>query len=126
MAEGSEKPWGGVVRTGVVPTGAYADKLRKTLFAQLSQKAKSGEIDPKEIARAAGEINSLLYEAFVKHLALSKGDLVRIEAPYSLRGGRINWKFSGLKVRAFREIGREVVAKAIEEALRARPEFAQA
>lgn len=122
MAEGVRKPEEGVVRTGLVLAGVYADKLRKILFAQLSQRVKSGEIDPKEIARAAGEINSLLYEVFVKHLALSKGDLVRIEAPYSLRDGRINWEFPELRVRAFREIGREVVAKAIEEALKAKAE----
>jgi len=125
MAEGVERPEEGVVRTGVVLAGAYADKLRRTLFAQLSQKIKSGALDPKEVARAAGEINSLLYEVFVKHLALSKGDLVRIEVPYSLKGGRITWDLSGLKVRAFREIGQEVVAKAIEEVLKVKAESGQ-
>lgn len=126
MAGGVKSPEEGVVRTGVVLAGVYADKIRKALFAQLSQKIKSGEVDSKEIARAAGEINSLLYDVFVRYLALSKGDLVRIEAPYSLKEGKINWEYSGLKVRAFREIGREVVAKAVEEALKTKAEAAQA
>ena len=108
------------MRTGIVVAGAYADRVRRVLFAQLSQKIKSGELDAKEVARAAGELNTILYDAFVRNLALSKGDLVRIEAPYSLSNGRIVWDLRGLRVRAFREIGEEVVEKAVEEALKAR------
>ena len=110
----------GVLRTGVVLAGAYANKVRRTLFAQLSQKIRSGELNVKEVAEAAGELNTLLYEAFVKHLALSKGDFVRIEIPYTLKNGKIVWDLSNLKVRAFREIGPEVVASAIKEALKSR------
>ncbi|RLG06443.1 MAG: DUF2258 domain-containing protein [Thaumarchaeota archaeon] len=109
-----------ILRTGIVVAGAYADRVRRVLFAQLSQKIKSGELDSKEVARAAGELNTILYDAFVKYLALSKGDLVRIEAPYKVSDGRITWDLRELKVRAFREIGEEVVEKAIEEALKAR------
>ena len=109
-----------ILRTGIVVAGAYADRVRRVLFAQLSQKIKSGELDSKEVARAAGELNTILYDAFVKYLALSKGDLVRIEAPYKVSDGRITWDLRELKVRAFREIGEEVVEKAIEEALKAK------
>ena len=109
-----------ILRTGIVVAGAYADRVRRVLFAQLSQKIKSGELDSKEVARAAGELNTILYDAFVKYLALSKGDLVRIEASYKVSDGRITWDLRELKVRAFREIGEEVVEKAIEEALKAR------
>ncbi|HDD66346.1 MAG TPA: DUF2258 domain-containing protein, partial [Nitrososphaeria archaeon] len=63
-----------ILRTGVVVAGAYADRVRRVLFAQLSQKIKSGELDAREVARAAGELNTILYEAFVRNLALSKGD----------------------------------------------------
>lgn len=107
-----------VLRTGVVIAGAYANRVRRVLFAQLAQKIKSGGLSAGEVARAAGELNSLLYEAFVKKLALSKGDLVRIEAPYTVRDGKISWDLSGLRVRAFRELGGEVVAKALEEAVK--------
>jgi len=124
MAQSAEEKL--VLRTGVVLAGAYADRVRKVLFAQLAQKIKSKEIDNKEVARAAGELNSLLYEAFVKHLALSKGDLVRIEASYVVKDGKINWDFLSLRVRAFREIGEEVVAKAIEEVLKSREAEKQA
>ena len=109
-----------IVRTGVVLAGAYANRVRRVLFAQLSQKVKSGEIDKEEVARAAGELNSVLYEALVKYLALSKGDLVRIEAPYTISEGRIIWDYSNLRVRAFREIGESVVKKAVEDALKLR------
>ncbi len=109
-----------VLRTGVVLAGAYANRIRRVLFAQLSQKIKSGVLDSREVARAAGELNAILYEAFVKNLALSKGDLVRVEAAYTVKDGRIIWFFSNLRVRAFREINEEVVAKAVEEALKSR------
>jgi len=109
-----------IVRTGVVLAGAYANRVRRVLFAQLSQKVKSGEMDKEEVARAAGELNSVLYEALVKYLALSKGDLVRIEAPYTISEGRITWDYSNLRVRAFREIGESVVKKAVEDALKLR------
>ena len=109
-----------IVRTGVVLAGAYANRVRRVLFAQLSQKVKSGEIDKEEVARAAGELNSVLYEALVKYLALSKGDLVRIEAPYTISEGRIIWDYSNLRVRAFREIGESVVKKAVEDVLKLR------
>lgn len=118
MAQSAEEKF--MLRTGIVLAGAYADRVRKVLFAQLSQKIKSREIDNREVARAAGELNTILYEAFVKHLALSKGDLVRIQISYSIKDGRINWDYSSIKARAFREIGEEVVAKAIEEALKSR------
>jgi len=118
MAQSAEEKF--MLRTGTVLAGAYADRVRKVLFAQLSQKIKSREIDNREVARAAGELNTILYEAFVKHLALSKGDLVRIQVSYSIKDGRINWDYSSIKARAFREIGEEVVAKAIEEALKSR------
>lgn len=121
MSEGSGKPEEKqILRTGIIITGAYADRVRRVLYAQLSQMIKAKQIDSKEVARAAGELNQILYEAFVKNLALSKGDLVRIEIPYTVSGGKTSWDYSGLKVRAFREIGEEVVEKAVEEALKSR------
>jgi len=121
MSEGSGKlEEKQILRTGIVIAGAYADRVRRVLYAQLSRMIKEKQIDSKEVARAAGELNQILYEAFVKNLALSKGDLVRIEIPYTVSGGRISWDYSGLKVRAFREIGEEVVEKAVEEALKNR------
>ncbi|RLG03303.1 MAG: DUF2258 domain-containing protein [Thaumarchaeota archaeon] len=109
-----------ILRTGIVIAGAYADRVRRVLYAQLSGMIKEKRIDSKEVARAAGELNQILYDAFVRNLALSKGDLVRIEIPYTVSGGRISWDYSSLKVRAFREIGEEVVEKAVEEALKGR------
>ena len=109
-----------ILRTGIVIAGAYADRVRRVLYAQLSKMIKEKQIDGKEVARAAGELNQILYDAFVRNLALSKGDLVRIEIPYTVSGGRISWDYSSLKVRAFREIGEEVVEKAVEEALKGR------
>ena len=96
----------GILRTGVVLAGAYANKVRRTLFAQLSQKIRSGELNVKEVAEAAGELNTLLYEAFVKHLALSKGDFVRIEIPYTLENGKIVLSGSALELKEDEQVKR--------------------
>ncbi len=51
--------------SGYVIVGTYADKIRRTLFAQMKNAIKSEEIDSKEVARAAAELDRLLYEVFV-------------------------------------------------------------
>jgi hypothetical protein len=58
--------------------------------------------------------------AFVKYLALSKGDLVRIEVPYMIPERGIIWDYSNLRVGTFREVWEGVVKKAVDEALKLR------
>jgi len=76
--------------TGLIIAGAYADKLRRTLFAQLSDRVKSGEIDSKEVARAAAEVNQLLFNIIVEDLKMNKGDVVRVRVDYEIEGSQIN------------------------------------
>ena len=84
--------------SGYIIVGAYADKIRRTLFAQLRDKIKSKEIDSKEVARAAAELNKLLYEILVNKLGLDKGDVVRIIVEYDVADDRINWNLETLKI----------------------------
>ncbi|NHV45151.1 MAG: DUF2258 domain-containing protein, partial [Candidatus Verstraetearchaeota archaeon] len=58
--------------TGLVITGAYADEIRKTLFAQLKDNIKKGEIPSQEVARAIAELNRILYHILVEKLKLDK------------------------------------------------------
>ncbi len=102
--------------TGLVIAGAFADKLRKTLFAQLRDKVKSGEIQASEVARAAGEMNRHLYRIIVEKLKLDKGDAVRIRVNYDVRDGKIVWDYNTIAIEAFRRIPEEQVLKAMEEA----------
>ena len=101
--------------TGFIIAGAFADKLRKTLFAQLASKVKEGSLQASEIARAAAEINRLLYVAIVDKLKMNKGDVVRIRVEYELEDGRIKWKLETLSLEVFRRVSEEEVSKVVEE-----------
>lgn len=100
--------------TGYIIAGAYATKLRKTLFAQLRDKLKSGEIDASEIARAAGELNRILFELFVNRLGLDKGDVVRVRASYDVKDGKIVWNLSTLEVEVFKRVPEADIREALE------------
>jgi hypothetical protein len=101
--------------TGFVIAGAYADKLRRVLFAQLRDEIKKGNIENRQVAYRAGELNRLLFEILVNKLKLDKGDVVRIRIEYDVKDGDIVWKLDTLRVEAFRRIPDEEVEKAVRE-----------
>ena len=105
------------LRSGLVIAGAYADKVRRVLFAQLRDSIKSGEVDAKEVARAAGELNRMLFEIIVNRLGLDKGDVVRISVDYDVVDGRIEWKLDTLRLEAWRKISQEEVDKTVASAV---------
>ncbi len=109
--------------TGFVIAGAYADKVRRVLFAQLRDKIKAGEIDNKTVAMRAGELNRLLFEIIVNKLKLDKGDVVRIRIEYELKDRDVEWKLNTLRIEAFRRIPDEEVEKIIKEAIGRREEI---
>ncbi len=108
---------GGRVSTGLVIAGAYADKLRRTLFAQLSQRIKAGEIASEEVARASRELNSFLYHILVDRLKVAKDDVVRIRADYTIDEGAVRWNYRSIELEIYRK-SREDVKKVIDEALK--------
>ncbi len=105
--------------TGYIIVGAYADKLRKTLFAQQSSLVKSGKLDSKELAKAAGELNKMLFEILVNKLQLERGDVVRVRVDYEVQDGAVKWKYSTLSIEAFKRIDQSSVDKAVREAFSA-------
>ncbi len=106
-----------LLSTGFVIAGAYADKVRRVLFAQLRDRIKSGEIDNKTVAARAGELNRLLFEILVNKLKIDKGDVVRIRIEYDVRNGDIVWKLDTLRIEAFRRIPDEEVEKIVKESI---------
>jgi len=106
------------LNTGLVIVGAYADKVRRTLFAQLKDKIKTKEIDSKMVAKAAGDLNKLLYEIFVNRLKLDKGDVVRIVVDYDVRDGEVVWDLDSLKIEVFRRIPEEEYAEIVKESVK--------
>ncbi len=97
------------LRTGLVIAGGYADKVRRVLFAQLRDKIKAGELSNQEVARAAGELNRLLYEIIVNRLRLDKGDVVRIVVEYDVEDGNIVFKLDTLTIEAWRRVPEEEI-----------------
>jgi len=104
-----------ILRSGYVIAGAYADKIRRTLFAQTRDLVKSGELTAQEVARAAGELNRVLYEILVNKLKTDKGDVVRISVEYNVEEGRIVWDYDTLTLQVWRRIPDETIARAVSE-----------
>ncbi len=105
------------LRTGLVIAGAYADKVRRVLFAQLRDKVKEGALTNQEVARAAGELNRLLFDILVNKLGVDKGDVVRITIDYEVEGGEITWRIETLQIQAWRRIPDDQVAQAVKESI---------
>jgi len=105
------------LRSGLVIAGAYADKVRRVLFAQLRDAIRNGEVDSKEVARAAGELNRMLFEVIVNRLGLDKGDVVRVSVEYEVVDGRIEWKLDTLRLEAWRRMPQEDVDRAVAGAV---------
>ncbi|HIP63155.1 MAG TPA: DUF2258 domain-containing protein [Archaeoglobus profundus] len=103
--------------SGYIIVGAYADKVRRTLFAQLKEHIKNKEIDPQDVAKASAELNKLLYEILVNKLKLDKGDVVRIMIEYELVDNQVNWKLETLKIEVFKRVPEEQVKPVIEDAI---------
>jgi hypothetical protein len=106
------------LKSGAIIVGAYATKIRKTLFAQLKDRVKSGEISSQEIARAAGELNKTLYTLFVEKLRLEKGDVVRVTIDYEMENQRITWKWDTIKIECFKRVPEEEIMKNLFDILK--------
>jgi len=107
------------LNTGIVIAGAYDDKVRRTLYAQLSSMVKASKDFAKEVARASGELNKLLYHILIEELKTEKGDAVRVRVKYIVdeKESRIKWLYDTLKVEVFKRIPDENVEKAVSKVL---------
>ncbi len=103
--------------TGLVIAGAYADKVRRVLFAQQRDLLKKGEIDPQTIAKRSAELNRLLFDILVNKLKLDKGDVVRIRIEYDVEDHDIKWRLDTLQIEVFKRVPDEEVQKAIQETI---------
>jgi hypothetical protein len=104
-----------LLSTGFIIAGAYADKVRKTLFAQLRDHLKRGEVSAQEIARAAAELNRALYHILVERLKSEKGDVVRAKIEYEVESGKVVWKYDTLQLEVFKRVPDEEVQRIVRE-----------
>ena len=104
--------------SGLIIAGAYADKIRRTLFAQLRDLMKQGKVSAQKIAYAAGTLNRMLYNILVEKLKVDKGDVVRIRIDYDVtEEGEIVWNYETLEVEVFRREPQEKVNAIVKEAI---------
>jgi hypothetical protein len=103
--------------SGFVIAGAYADKIRRTVFAQLRDAIKEGTLKSNEVAFGVAQLNKLLYSILVEGIKVDKGDVVRVVIEYEVVSGKIEWKLDTLKVEVFRRVPDEEVRKVIESRL---------
>ncbi len=90
--------------SGYIIVGAYADKLRRTMFAQVKDYIKSGQIKNQDVAKAVGDLNSKLFKILVEELKLDKGDVVRIRINYDIIDNQIVFDYDTLQIEAFKRI----------------------
>jgi hypothetical protein len=103
--------------SGFVIAGAYADKIRRTVFAQLRDAIKEGTLKSNEVAFGIAQLNKLLYSILVEGIKVDKGDVVRVVIEYEVVPGKIEWKLDTLKVEVFRRVPDEEVRKVVESRL---------
>ncbi len=104
--------------TGYVIVGAYATKLRRTMFAQLKDHIKNNIVSSSEVARVTAEINRILFEILVNRLNLDKGDIVRIRIDYSISDGKIVPHYNTLEIEAFRRVSEADIREAMDGVLK--------
>ncbi len=100
--------------SGLVIAGAYALKLRRTVFAQLRDAIREGVIKGSEVAYHVAQLNRFLYKVLVEDLRVDKGDSVRIVIDYEVSPGRIDWKLNTLRIEVFRRVPEEEVKRVLE------------
>lgn len=100
------------LNTGLIIAGAYADKARRVLMAQVK-----GQVDTQEAIRAVGELNKMLFEVLVNEVKADKGDVVRIVVDYDIKDGQIKWNFDSLRLEFFKRVPDEEVNKRVRDAL---------
>lgn len=100
--------------SGFVIAGAYADKIRKTAFAQFRDAIKEGALKSGDIAYGVAQLNRLLYSVLVEGLKVDKGDVVRIIVDYEVVSGRIEWKLDTLRVEVFKRVPEDEVKKVLK------------
>ena len=103
--------------SGLVIAGAYADKIRRTIFAQLRDYVKKDREWGQRIAFAVAQLNRVLYTLLVEQLKIDKGDVVRIRVDYDIdeSGKNIVWRWDSLSVEAFRRVAQEQVDSLVKQ-----------
>lgn len=98
------------LNTGLVYTAAYADKIRKTVFAQLKDYARDKEV-AKRINYYVARLNRALFTLLIEDIKLSKDDGVKIIIDYDFDEANksITWKWDTLQLVIYKKMPEDQV-----------------
>jgi len=80
--------------TGTVVAAGYANKVRRVLFAITKG------LDPKEVARAAAELNQRVWQ-IIQEKQIDKDEVIRVSCDFDVQDGKIVWNYDTLKVQRY-------------------------
>ncbi|MEM3980501.1 MAG: DUF2258 domain-containing protein, partial [Ignisphaera sp.] len=102
--------------SGFVIAGAYADKIRRTMFAQMRDYVRKDKEWGQRIALAIAQLNRFLYTILVEQLKIDKGDVIRVRIDYDIdeQNKSISWRWDTMIVEAFKRIPQEEVDKLVK------------
>ncbi len=80
--------------TGTVAAAGYANKVRRVLFAITKG------LDPKEVARAAAELNQRVWK-IIQEKQIDKDEVIRVSCDFDVQDGKIVWNYDTLKVQRY-------------------------
>jgi len=89
--------------TGIVLMSGYAHKLRRVIFAQISNLIKEGKITKEQANTDVGLLNRKLYKILVEELKLDRTDIVRIKGEYEILDGKIVWKYDKITIEVWKK-----------------------
>ena len=114
------------LRSGLVLAAGYADKLRRTVFAQLRDYVKKDKEFASRVAYYVATLNRALFTLLVEDLRVDKLDVVRITIDYDIDEANkaINWKWDTLKVEIYRRVPPETYDEALRKFIEKAPELA--
>ncbi len=114
------------LRSGLVLAAGYADKLRKTVFAQLKDYVKRDKEFANKIAYYIATLNRALFTLLVEELKVDKLDVVRITIEYDVDevSKALTWKWDTLRVEIYKRIPPETFEETLKNFILRAPELA--
>lgn len=113
------------VSTGIVLAAAYADKLRKTMFAQLREHIRADKEFAGKVAYYVGALNRALFTLFTEELKVDKLDAVRIMIDYEVDEANktIIWKWDTLRIEIYKRVPPESYEEILKKFISKAPEL---
>ncbi|MEM1696323.1 MAG: DUF2258 domain-containing protein [Desulfurococcaceae archaeon] len=112
--------------TGLVHAAQYADKLRKTVFAQLRDYVKKDKEFANRVADYIASLNRALFTLLVEELKVDKLDVVKIMIEYDVDevNKAILWKWDTLRIEVYKRISPETYEEHLKKFILKAPELA--